>query len=480
MQNNELTYQIYSPTAVIGLFNNALKLSATVNLIYLKGRYSYGAGKAYVNYYYDFMYSESDNTSIGVKMPGLLRSKINNNEIYTLRGFIEKRIKNSSIELVFVVDEIISQEEKSISEDDLKRYDLIQKKLDHGSQDLETFIRDKVLQSQKVRIANIYGHSAIVQKDFNEGLHVSSTEFVIDDYTCNITSATSISDLLDRVSPLQYDVISLIRGGGDKQSFEVFSDLQLAEQFLNLQAITITALGHTVDETLLDKLADKRFHLPHDYGSGLHSIITKLHEERSNSRALLIEEVKKDVSKQFVEQVTTLSDQLKKKNDEFVEAQKTFKENVEQQTKTFKDQLKVRNNEVEKLKKEITETYGKQVTTLTDQLSKKNDEFQKLQENAARQIQELNKNFTEQQKQRQEEMELSKKEIALLHEKNIQSAVNEKTALLSAGLNTVKNENAKLIKELSDHKTDYTKLIIASIIALIVGFITASFFQFFN
>jgi len=31
----------------------------------------------------------------------LLRSKITNNEFYTLRGFIEKSIKNSSIELRF-------------------------------------------------------------------------------------------------------------------------------------------------------------------------------------------------------------------------------------------------------------------------------------------------------------------------------------------------------------------------------------------
>ncbi len=41
----------------------------------------------------------------------------------------------------------------------------------------------------------------------------------------------------------------------------------------------------------------------------------------------------------------------KKKNDEFTEAQKTFKEQAENQVKTFTEQLKVRNEEVEKLKK---------------------------------------------------------------------------------------------------------------------------------
>ena len=51
---------------------------------------------------------------------------------------------------------------------------------------------------------------------------------------------------------------------------ETFNDLQLSELFITIEAVTVTAIGHTVDETLLDKLADKRFHLPHDYGAGLH------------------------------------------------------------------------------------------------------------------------------------------------------------------------------------------------------------------
>ncbi|MCS3532877.1 hypothetical protein [Chryseobacterium sp. JUb7] len=44
--NNDINFQTYSPTSVIGLFSNALKLHATVNLIYLKGRYAYGGGKS--------------------------------------------------------------------------------------------------------------------------------------------------------------------------------------------------------------------------------------------------------------------------------------------------------------------------------------------------------------------------------------------------------------------------------------------------
>lgn len=418
MDDQDVTYPVYSPASVIGIFSNALKLNATVNLIYLKGRYAFGGGKSYGNYYYDLLFSEGDHISIGIRISSLLRSKITNNEIYTLRGFIEKSIKNSSIELRFVVDEIVQQEERSISEEELERYGLIQKKLETGSKDLETLIRDKMLKDEKVRVANIYGNNAIVQKDFFEGLDVSRKYFDISDYSCNITSSTAIISKLKEISALDFDIVALVRGGGDRQSMETFNDLSLSELFITMKSVAVTAIGHTVDETLLDKLADKRFHLPHDYGAGLHTIAEKLSHERSNSRALLIDEVKKDVSRQFSEQVKTL----------------------------------------------------------TEQLSKRNEEFQKLQESSVKQLQDTQKNFTEQEKQRKEEVESYKKEITTLHEKNIQSAINEKTASLKATMESLQKENLKLNAEAERSKNDLTKVIIAAIVALIIGFVLAKAF----
>ncbi|WP_336703210.1 coiled-coil domain-containing protein [Chryseobacterium indologenes] len=473
MQGNEPTYQIYSPGSVLGLFSNALKLNATVNLIYLKGRYSFGGGKSYGNYYYDHLFSESDTISIGVRISALLRSKIENNDIYTLRGYIEKSIKNSSVELRFVVDEIIQQEERAISEEELQRYELIQKKLEKGSKDLESIIRNKLLKDEPVRIANIYGNNAVVQKDFAEGLDISEKYFQVSEYSCSITSSTSIAGKLEEVSESGYDIIALVRGGGDRQSMEVFNDIVLSELFIALEAVTVTAIGHTVDETLLDKLADKRFHLPYDYGAGLHSIVEKLSHEKSNSRALLIDEVKKDVGKQFAEQVLTLEKQLKKKNDEFTEAQKTFKEQSENQVKAFTEQLKVRNEEVEKLKKDLSEKHGEQVKTLTDQLSKRTEEFQKFQESSAKQVQQMQKNFADQQKERQQEIENYNKELAVLHEKNLQAAINEKTASLKAGMESLQQENTRLNAEIKNSKTDYMKIAVAATAALIIGFILA-------
>lgn len=411
--SDQTTYQIYSPASVVGSFNNALIIPQTLSLIYLKGRYTAGQGKSYAGYYYDLFYSESDTTSISVKLSGILRSKLVNGEVYILKGFIEKSVRNSSIDLRFVAEEIVQQEERQFSEEDLKRYDLIQAKLEKGSRDLETFIREKKLRNEPIRIANIYGHSAIVQHDFNEGLNISSGEFEITDFTCNITSATSILQKLQELKPLQFDIIALVRGGGDRQSFDVFSDVDLANEFINLESITITALGHTVDESLLDKLADRRFHVPHDYGDGLHKIIEKLREEKSNSRAILIDEVKKDITKQFEEQVKTL----------------------------------------------------------TAQLGNKNREFAKLQDDSAKQIKDLTENTQKQLKAQSDEMAKYKTHIADLHAKNLKSAIQSETATLNARIESVSKENVRLQEELSKKKSSMLFYVVLLVIGIIIGFI---------
>lgn len=408
----ENTYQIYSPASVVGSFNNALIIPQTLNLIYLKGRYTAGQGKSYAGYYYDLFYSESDTTSISVKLSGILRSKLVNGEVYILKGFIEKSVRNSSIDLRFAAEEIVQQEERQFSEEDLKRYDLIQAKLEKGSPDFESFIRAKKLRNEPIRIANIYGHSAIVQHDFNEGLNISSNEFEITDFSCNITSATSILQKLRELKPMQFDIIALVRGGGDRQSFDVFSDVVLANEFISLKSITITALGHTVDESLLDKLADRRFHVPHDYGDGLHKIIEKLKEEKSNSRAILIDEVKKDITKQFVEKVKTLESQLVKKN----------------------------------------------------------DEFKKFQEDTSKTISQLNDNSQKLLKNQSEDMDKYKTEFATLHDKNLKASIQSETASLKAKVELMSKENSRLQTQLDKKKSNVIMFIIVLIIGLAIGY----------
>lgn len=128
---------------------------------------------------------------------------------------------------------------------------------------------------------------------------------------------------------------------------------------------------------------------------------------------------------------------------------------------------------IDEVKKDVSKQFSEQVKTLTEQLSKRNEEFQKLQESSVKQLQDTQKSFTDQEKQRKEELESYKKEISALHEKNLQSAINEKTASMKAQMETLNKDNIRLNQELQSSRTDYAKIVFAFILALAIGFVLA-------
>lgn len=132
---------------------------------------------------------------------------------------------------------------------------------------------------------------------------------------------------------------------------------------------------------------------------------------------------------------------------------------------------------IDEVKKDVSNQFTEQVKTLSEQLAKKTEEFQKLQELSSKQLLNTQKNFTEQQKQRQLEMDNYKKEISALYKNNLQSVINEKTASLKAGMESLQKENSRLTTEVQQSKGDYSKIIIAVIISLIVGFVLTTLFK---
>ncbi len=348
-QKNELQVvhefqNVYSPTTILGVFANALKSPVDGRMILAKGEYQAAQNsKEYGGYYYDDIKSPNDSKYIKARIPSLIRSKLENHNIYVFKGYIEKKISFSTIELVFVVDEIMQKETNPFSEDDIKRFEVLQKKATKGYKDVEALIKDRIYNNMPIQIINIYGSTGIVNKDFEAGLAESKVRFKIAEYRCNLTSKNEIINLLQKINTSTVDAIALIRGGGDKSVMEVFNDPELGEEIVKLKPLFITALGHVVDDSLADKIADKKFHLPHDYGNSLKVWVDEAVAEQAKSKSLFIEQVKKDLTKTFEDQIKTKDEALKT-------LQKTYEENSKQLVKmataevqTKFDALKIEN-----------------------------------------------------------------------------------------------------------------------------------------
>lgn len=310
---------VYSPSTILGIFASALRTPADGRVILAKGEYQASLNsKEYSGYYYDEIKSPNDNKFLKVKIPSLLRSKLENKFIYIFKGYIEKNIKSSSIDLVFVVDEVLQKEENPISEEDVKRFEVMQKKVASGYKNLEAIVKDRIYKNKPIRIANIYGNTAIVNRDFDTGLGEAKLKYDIKEYRCNLSSKSEIVNFLRRMNHSDIEAIAIVRGGGNTSEMDIFNDPEIAEEVIKLQPVFITALGHVANDSLLDKIADKKFHLPHDYGNSLKGWVDEATAEQAKSKSLFIEQVKKDLAKTFEDQIKTKDESLKilQKNNE--------------------------------------------------------------------------------------------------------------------------------------------------------------------
>lgn len=378
-QNSELQLvqdfqNVYSPSTLLGVFANAIKSPADGRLLLARGEYQAAQiSKEYGGYYYDDIKSPNDNKFIKARIPAFLRSKLENQSIYIFKGYIEKRIGNSTIELIFVVDDILQKEEKQISEEDVKRFEVIQRKIAKGYKDFEAITKEHLYNNKLIRIANIYGTTAIVDNDFEKGLAEAKIRFDIKEFRCSLSSKTAIINLLRKLNTQEFDAIALVRGGGEPPNLEIFNDSEIGEETIKLKPLLITAIGHVVNDNLIDKIADKKFHLPHDYGNSLKVWVDEASEEQAKSKSLFIDQVKKDLTKTFEDQIKTKDEALKNLQKNYEETTKQKDEVLKNLQKTYEETTKQKDESLKNLQKNYEETSKQLVKMATAELQTKFD-----------------------------------------------------------------------------------------------------------
>ena len=308
----------HSPNTILSIYAGFLRTAIDNKLISVKGIYIGDQyAKEYSGYVYESLKGESDNATLKIKVPVKLRSKLQSRQIYSFSGLLEKKIGNSAVELVFCVDTILGTEKSKYSEEELKGFKLIRQKVEKGYIDVEAKIRESIYENKKLRIANIYGETAIVDKDFYKGLEGAVVNFEIQTFRCSLAQPQKIVETLQKLSTGDFDIVAILRGGGDS-GLELLNNPIIAEQALRLKSIFISALGHDVHDTLLDKIADKKFSLPLHFGVKLREIVERANEDLTNSKSALLNKVRAEVAKSFSdtfkaneEQVKLLKEQLK-------------------------------------------------------------------------------------------------------------------------------------------------------------------------
>jgi exodeoxyribonuclease VII large subunit len=366
---------LYTPTSLIGVYANQLRTELDGKLILIQGKISLNAvHKVYGGYFYANLLGMNDTSSITLVVPEKMKVQLVQGDIYTFKGFIDKKVNNNGIQLQVRVDAIIQKEVNLIDPAERKKLDLLQQKANSGYKDFRKIVTENVYNNRPTKIVNIYGNNGIVDQDFEKGLSIDAQYFDTRVLRCNLNSVADIIETIRLAADMKdRDAIAIIRGGGSVGDLEIFNNPEIGAEVLNLEQCFLTALGHDVNDTLLDRLADKKFSLPHQYGTELKAYVSKAVEDKNNSKSALIDQIRQDFLRTHGAEVDTLQKQLAAKNTEFVNAQKQFND--------LKVQLEKHHNDTLTAKQQVFQT---EATALKEQIKAKDTAIREHQTAAER------------------------------------------------------------------------------------------------
>ena len=92
---------------------------------------------------------------------------------------------------------------------------------------------------------------------------------------------------LDELEKLDLDVIVITRGGGSNEDLSVFNDKEIIERVFKAKTPIISAIGHKIDTTLLDLVADLSLQTPTEAGSYIIANYTNLESEIKKNISLM-------------------------------------------------------------------------------------------------------------------------------------------------------------------------------------------------
>lgn len=213
--------------------------------------------------------------------------------------------------------------------------------------------------------------------DFNAGVNAAAAKIDFVELRQSFGNPSSLVTFLKAIDMDGYDVIALIRGGGN--GIEALDDIDVLSTISQLATPTICAIGHVGEELFLKSIADKVASTPNGLGQYFSEMVERIIAKRNDSRAVLVKQVEMQFKKQIEDSNT--------KNKELLKQIENLRKQAELQTKTFKEtQEKQILENKEALKKlelqnktqlgEVLKSHKETLTNLTEQNKQTNKQLE--------------------------------------------------------------------------------------------------------
>ena len=442
--NNLPAVSYYTPVELVGIYRNFLERGKSNGVVWLRGIYIQRPNQnGQWSAFYDELRDVDTNTSITLKINRQDRQRLKPNSLVQIGGLIELNpFTNGTIQIVVSVTRFEIIKDQFVTEQDIKRSEIRIAKTKRGFKNVDAVLEDKLFRDERPKVALIFASTSITMADFNAGVNAAAVKIDFTELRQSFGNGTALATFLKQQDAVQFDTIALIRGGGS--GIEALDDIDVLQTVSEMKTPIICAIGHVGEELFLKSIADKVAPTPNGLGQYFSEMVERVAAKRNNSRAALVEEVKKQFQKQIEES--------NKKNKELLLQ-------VEKMTKQQQEQTKANKENIDKINEQNKKNLEAQ--------QKKNDEaLAKFQTQSKQQMETLQKQNAALQKQLGDLSKSQKSTFDKLTEQNKQT---------NTLLEKERQRSVELERQLAA-KPNYTStFIIIAIVAAIVGFILSRF-----
>ena len=447
MDNKNLpVVSYYTPVELVGIYRSFLERGKSNGVVWLRGIYIQRPNQnSQWLAYYDELRDVDSNTSITLKINRQDRQKLKPNSLVQIGGLVELNpYTNGTIQIVVTVTRYEIIKDQFVTEQDIKRSEIRIAKTKRGFKNVDAVLEDKLFRDERPKVALVFASTSITMADFNAGVNAAAVKIDFTELRQSFGNGTALATFLKQQDTMQYDTIALIRGGGS--GIEALDDINVLQTVSEMNTPIICAIGHVGEELFLKSIADKVAPTPNGLGQYFSEMVERVSAKRNNSRAALVEEVKKQFQKQIEES--------NKKNKELLTQ-------IEKMTKQQQEQTKANKENIDKLNEQNKKNLEAQ--------QKKNDEaLAKIQAQNKQQIEQAQKQNVALQKQIEDLSKSQKTTFDKLTDQNKEAnAKLEKERLRSMDLE-------RRLAATPSHTSTY---IIIAIVAVIIGYIIAVFLK---
>ena len=455
MQDNKAIVppNFYKPSELMGIFKNFFShKEINASVLCLQGIY-FKSDKVYGNAAWDQLRDENTSESLTVIVPVSLRNDLQNGNLISVYGTLDRRVQNNgSIQFLLNVSRIDKVKDIAVSEDEVKRAECRRRKGELGYKNVDSILENKLFVNQRPKVALIYADTSITNSDFEKGLAAAKSSIDFVESRISFANSQALCTLLKSLDSQDYDLIAIIRG----------DDIAVVETLTNLTTAWIYGVGHEKENLFIRNIADKVIPIPFALGTYFRDTVENVIQKRNNSRAVLVQEVKKQYEKQIEDsnkknqELTKQLESLQKQNKEQAE---TSQKQIAALTKAHEESQKQMKNQAEQFQK-ATEEAQKQAKSQSEAAEKVNKELQERLEKQGKVLADM----TEQQKKQQGDFNKSLSQMQETN-KGLQASVTKMTNELMTA--------RQKISELESQKpstTGYIVAIVILVILVLIGF----------